>query len=152
MEKNTSFLSAGIFRIDGKSYAIQELTFAKLRVRYETGRSFLISGTGRDRKYGYRTGCMTEIGDIEVSVWMELVRCLIGCEGEQQLQNDLLSWVKKACPWLHTQAEQERYALSLHASRIFDCTEWAGYMAFNQQYRPELLQGKKKGETQDVCE
>lgn len=152
IEKKPPFLTTGMFRIDGKSYALQEITFAQLHVRYETGRSFPISGTGRDRKYGYRTGCMTELGDIELSEWMELVRCLIERKGEQQLQENLLSWVKENCPWLHTQTEQETYSLSLHASRIFDCREWVDYTAFNKQYRPEILQGKKEGETQVECE
>ena len=35
------------------------LTFADLRVHYYTGRSYLISGEGRDKVFGYRHGVMT---------------------------------------------------------------------------------------------
>ena len=38
------------------------LTFADLRVHYYTGRSYLISGEGRDKVFGYRHGVMTDIG------------------------------------------------------------------------------------------
>lgn len=152
METKQSFHSTGIFHIDGKDYDIQKLTFAQIRVRFHTGRAFIISGTGRDRKYGYRQGCMTEIGDIELSQWTELIQYLIERDGEQQLQKNLLSWVKETCLWLHTQKEREDYSLSLHASRIFDCKEWVDYVEFNKLYRPEVLQGTTKGETQDECE
>ena len=37
------------------------LTFADLRVHYYTGRSYLISGEGRDKVFGYRHGVMTDI-------------------------------------------------------------------------------------------
>ena len=40
------------------------LTFADLRVHYYTGRSYLISGEGRDKVFGYRHGVMTDIGDL----------------------------------------------------------------------------------------
>ena len=43
------------------------LTFAALRVHYYTGRSYLISGEGRDKVFGYRHGVMTDIGDLPVS-------------------------------------------------------------------------------------
>lgn len=40
------------------------LTFAALRVHYYTGRSYLISGEGRNKVFGYRHGVMTDIGDL----------------------------------------------------------------------------------------
>lgn len=47
----------------------EKLTFEDLRCHFGTGRSYVISGTGRDRKTGYRTGVQTDVGDIEVSEW-----------------------------------------------------------------------------------
>lgn len=147
MEAKQPFQNSGIFHINGMDYDIQKLTFAQLRVQFHTGRAFVVSGTGKDRKYGYRYGCMTEIGDIEISQWTELVQYLIERDGEQSLQKELVSWVAETCPWLHTQKERVDYALSLHASRIFDCEDWVDYAEFNRLYRPDVLQGTKKGET-----
>lgn len=39
------------------------ISFEDLRIKYSTGRSYVISGTGRNRKYGYRTGKMCNLGD-----------------------------------------------------------------------------------------
>ena len=41
------------------------LTFADLRVHYYTGRSYLISGEGRDK-------VMTDIGDLPEAEWTRL--------------------------------------------------------------------------------
>ena len=40
----------------------EKLTFEDLRCHFGTGRSYVISGTGRDRKTGYRTGVQTDVG------------------------------------------------------------------------------------------
>lgn len=152
MEVEQSIHNSGIYYLDGKPYEIKKLTFAQLQVRTHTGHSYIISGSGRNRKYGYRKGCLTELGDIEVSQWKELIRYLIERDGELKLQKNLLNWVKDSCPWLHTQEEQEDYALELHASRIFDCKEWVAYGNFNKMYRPAVVQGITKGESHDVCE
>ena len=141
-----------IFCMNGKAYDIQKLTFAQVCLKYHTGRLYVIFGSGRHRKLGYRQGCLTEIGDIEISQWRELIQYLIERDGELQLQKNLLSWVKDSCPWLHTQEEQENYALELHAERIFDCKEWVAYGEFNKKYRPTVLQGTMKGELHNECE
>ena len=147
METTQSIGTSRILDVNGVSYDIQDLTFAQVRLRYYTGRSFIIFGSGRDRKCGYRQGCMTEIGDIEIFRWRELIQYFIERDGEQQLQQDLLSWVKEKCPWIHTKQEGEDYALELHAARIFDCKEWVDYVEFNRLYRPEVVQGTMKGES-----
>ena len=133
-------LQNGTFCMNGKLYDIQNLTFAQVCIKYHTGRSYVISGSGRNQKLGYRQGCLTEIGDIEVSQWRNLIKYLIERDGELQLQKDLLNWEKENCPWLHTKEEWEDYALELHAARIFDCKEWVDYVEFNKLYHPAVLQ------------
>ena len=51
--------------------AIANLSFSDLKVRYFTGRSILISDTGQGKRYQYRNGCMTALGDLEISEWRE---------------------------------------------------------------------------------
>lgn len=117
---------------------VSELTFGKLKSRGGTGRSYLISGSGRDRKMGYRSGIMTEIGDIEISLWELLVYNLIIRSGERGLYENLLEWCAKI-PFLRSESERKSYALELHASRIFDDEKWVDYAAFNKRYRPDKL-------------
>lgn len=115
------------------------LTFSDLRVRFGTGRAYVISGSGRDRVYGYRSGYMCDAGDLEAGEWRSLVRDLIERSGEQELHRQLLEFMKKAYPWCRTKEEREKEALELHACRIFDNPQWVDFVAFNETYRPELL-------------
>ena len=111
------------------------VTFEDLSVHFFTGRSILLSGTGRDKMYSYRSGVMTDVGDIELSRWRELVHGLIEKAHEQTLHEQLLKWVKDCCPFQHTREEIETYALEIHASRLFDNPKWAAYDEFNRRYR-----------------
>ena len=126
---------AGYFRVATADQLADSVTFEDLSVHFFTGRSILLSGSGRDKKYSYRSGVMTDVGDIELSRWCELVRGLIKKANEQALHEQLLKWVKDCCPFQHTREEIEIYALELHASRIFDNPQWVAYDVFNQQYR-----------------
>lgn len=151
MQKLQDFRQTGYFVIDGRRYNIQELTCNQLRVHFETGRSIHLSGTGRDKKFSYRTGCMTDIGDIQMDEWIALSRFIIERDGEQELYKGLLEY-SKSCAWLHFEDEREKYALKLHMSRIFDDEDWVGYAEFNKKQHPELLEGTKKGDAQNECE
>ena len=111
------------------------VTFEDLSVHFFTGRSILLSGSGRDKKYSYRRGVMTNDGDIELGRWRELVHDLIEKAHEQALHEQLLKWVKDCCPFQHTREEIETYALEIHASRLFDNPKWAAYDEFNRRYR-----------------
>ena len=122
---------------------IGELKFTDLRVHYGTGRSIHVSGTGRDKKFRYRYGAMTDLGDLEISKWKSLINALIERHGEQEIQRQLRQWSKAECPWLRSDDEIEEYALRLHAARIFDDPAWAGYITFNRQYRPEVFEAAR---------
>ena len=71
-----------------------DVSFADLRCRFQTGRSYVVSGTGRNRIYGYRTGVMCQLGDIERSDWIQMVKDLIHRSGEQKLYEQLLQHLK----------------------------------------------------------
>ena len=115
------------------------MTFTELRVHYRTGRAYTISGSGRDRVTGYRSGIMCDLGDIEESEWCQMVRDLIDQSGEKELHNQLLEYIRETYPWCKTKAEREQEALELHTCRIFDNKKWVSFTEFNQKYRPEVL-------------
>lgn len=119
-----------------------EFSFEKLSKKYGTFRSYS-NGTDRlgRKKFRSRVGVQTDYGDIEVTLWCELVRNLIEQYDEKKLFNHLKVWVIKSNQWLTNKPEVEIEALELHACRIFDNPLWAGYVEFNEKYRPEVLHG-----------
>ena len=119
--------------------AIANLSFSDLKVRYFTGRSILISDTGQGKRYQYRNGCMTALGDLEISEWREMITELIAYRSEQELQKQLYEWCAEHTPWLHGKSEITDYALECHAARLFDDPLWADYIPFNRKYRPNVL-------------
>ena len=119
-----------------------EFSFEKLSKKYGTFRSYS-NGTDRlgRKKFRSRVGVQTDYGDIEVTLWCELVRNLIEQHNEKKLFNHLKVWVIKSNQWLTNKPEVEIEALELHACRIFDNPLWVGYVEFNEKYRPEVLYG-----------
>lgn len=83
------------------------LTFADLRVHYYTGRSYLISGEGRDKVFGYRHGVMTDIGDLPEAEWTRLAKQLIRQSGEQELYQQLFAWEREQSHWEQSPSQFE---------------------------------------------
>lgn len=143
---NLAFYSIGYELKSGatqkKTYKLTDianLSFSDLKVRYFTGRSILISDTGQGKRYQYRNGCMTALGDLEISEWREMITELIAYRSEQELQKQLYEWCAEHTPWLHGKSEITDYALECHAARLFDDPLWADYIPFNRKYRPNVL-------------
>lgn len=112
-----------------------QLTHKDLHAHFSTGQSILLSGSGRDKKYGYRNGIQTDLGDIRNDVWRDLVRELIVRSHEEDLFDKLLEWEKEHTYWLKTKAELEHYTLELYAARIFDNPKWVDYHRTNRERR-----------------
>lgn len=115
------------------------LTFAALRVHYYTGRSYLISGEGRDKVFGYRHGVMTDIGDLPEAEWTRLAKQLIRQSGEQELYQQLFAWEREQSHWEQSPSQFELDVLSLHMARLPDNPAWCDFIPFNRKYRPEVL-------------
>ena len=120
-----------------------QLTHKDLHAHFSTGQSILLSGSGRDKKYGYRNGIQTDLGDMRNDVWRDLVRELIVRSHEEDLFDKLLEWEKEHTYWLKTKAELEHYTLELYAARIFDNPKWVDYEAFAKHYgyQPQSYEG-----------
>lgn len=130
---------------------MSEITFEDLRCHFQTGRSYVKSGEGRNRVYGYRTGIQCNLGDIEKSEWMQMVRDMIDREGEQDLQKQLLEHRKAHNYAKQSMTELEFDALDLHASRIFDNEAWVAFLEFNRKYRPEVAASASVNWIQTEC-
>ena len=101
-------------------YGTKEAAFADLRVHYGTARSYLISGSGRNRVTGYRNGVMTNLGDLTLSEWTQKIQTLIAEHQEETLQENLLQWLREHNYTRDSLQELREEALKLHAARIFD--------------------------------
>lgn len=121
-----------------------QLMHKDLHAHFSTGQSLLLSGSGRDKRFGYRTGVQTDFGDVRADVWRQLVRELIVRSDEEELFKQLLDWEKEHTAWLKTKAELEQYTLELYVTRIFDNPDWADYDAFSQKsgYQPNPVSSK----------
>ena len=122
-----------------KRYSVAELKIEDIRFMYGTGRAIYISGTGRDKVYDYRNGCMTKIGDIEEGEWLALMKFLIERDGEQELFKQLLTWEIEHDFCDSDKQTLERDTLIRHSMRLFDNVKWVDFVRFNQRYRPEEL-------------
>lgn len=122
-----------------KRYSVAELKIEDVRFMYGTGRAIYISGTGRDKIYDYRNGCMTKIGDIEEGEWISLMKFLIERDGEQDLFKQLLAWEIEHNFCDSDKKTLERDTLIRHSMRLFDNVMWVDFVRFNQRYRPEEL-------------
>ena len=118
--------------IDHLSQIPEDASFPDLREMFQTGRS--VRGLDGKRDIGYRHGVMTELGDVEKSVWREAMLRLIDRSGERELFELLtdfvlgFGWFNN---WSRTSMEDaEMYALQLHSSRIFENEAWACYQDF----------------------
>ncbi len=130
----TDFITASDNR-----YNVSDLKIEDVRFMYGTGRAIYISGTGRDKVYDYRNGCMTRIGDIEEGEWISLMKFLIERDGEKELFKQLLAWETEHNFCDSDRKTLERDTLIRHSMRIFDDTGWVDFVRFNQRYRPEKL-------------
>ena len=86
----------------------KSLTFSDLRFLYSTGRSYTISGSGRNRSTGYRNGVMTPVGDLEISEWSALMHRLIDRAEEREIYDALCSGQRKIVHGCITKANGSR--------------------------------------------
>ena len=96
-----------------ESIDISTLSRTDLIIRYNTGQDST-TGYGKDRIHHYRSGYMTDIGDIEEDDWKQLAEALVAREdGEAELR-EIIAKVEARCAWLHTDAARREYALQLY--------------------------------------
>ena len=125
--------------IDSRSGLPEKLDYTTIAFKTHTGRAFLINDRGYEKKYGYRHGVETPIGDIEESLWCELMKELIKKNGDTELYEQLFSWYQDLPVAGRTKKERELYVLQCFSHRIFDDERWVDYIPFNQKHRPEAL-------------
>lgn len=114
-----------------------QLNCENLRVKYWTGQNQ--TEIRRQEKVShYRHGAMTNLGNIELSVWFRLVQLLIIQNNEQELYDKLYDFYinheMKHFNWCEKdiKAEKKRAVMDIYTRRLFDNPEWACYNDFKQ--------------------
>ena len=119
----------------------KQITRDNLRLHYGTGQEIVTKNSQGNKTSQYRSGVQTNLGDIEQSVWMELVQKLIEQENDQEIFEQLLEWEKDNN---HKEARTKndflREAMQSYTYRIYDNKAWWDYVRFNMKYRPESLE------------
>ncbi len=117
----------------------ENLTYENIRVHYGTGR-FMRSPGSKDKNDGhYRTGMMTNCGDIEQAQWITIAENVIRLKGDWELFMKLKLWYKENVHFLHTEKALHIYALDCFVEQVHNNPDWVDYEAFNKQHRPERL-------------
>ena len=125
--------------IDTRSDLPRELSYKMLRFNSYTGRAFIVSRRNHEKKYGYRHGVATPIGDIEINLWCELMKELIVQNGDSELFRQLFEWIQNCPPAGSTRQNREQYALRYFSLNLFDNENWVDFVPFNQKYRPSMF-------------
>ena len=94
------------------------------------------TGSGRDKKYSYRHGASTPIGDIEDSVWKTAAEAVVKRDGLEQEVAQILPYVSFASD---TIAENRISAINAVFSGLYKDTLWVSFVEYNRNYHPELL-------------
>ena len=108
----------------------QNLTYNDIRIQFHTGK-FVRDFSSQDKKAGkYRSGMMTQIGDIEENQWYQAAEEIIKEKGDWALFEKLKNWYINKCSWLRNKKEAHRYALECFVSGIHNNPEWCDYIDF----------------------
>ena len=108
---------------------------------YGTGQEISSKNSQGNKVSHYRTGVETVLGDIEVSLWEELVQKLIEKENDQEIFGQLFEW-EKAENNIPSKTSNDllREAMQSYTYRIYDDKGWWDYVRFNMKYRPDILE------------
>lgn len=115
-----------------KINSIEELDLSSIKLEdlhyyYTTGQAFLTSKIGEPKKYGFRSGVMTELGDIEKSVWIKTAETIIRRDGEWHIQEKLRE-VYSTTPW----GKDLLWPLGAHCLRLYEKEDWAFYEEYQK--------------------
>lgn len=116
---------------------LSTVTCAEMRWQYGTGVGST-TGQGAYKRHSYRSGAMTELGDIEEHIWYAAMEHIVQRDKEEDLLNALIEWEHEH-GFSRNEKERRQEALVKHSMRLFDHQEWVGYIPFNRKYRPEVL-------------
>lgn len=116
-----------------------QITHENLIPYYGTGQVISLNKGGGEKGSKYRKGIFTKLGDIEISVWIELVEWLIDEENDQAYYGKIYEWYKMRALPNQTKIDIQKEALECYVRNLPEDKSWNDYIQFNQQYYPKRL-------------
>lgn len=133
-----------------KDIDLETVTAEDLRWKYGTHTSES-KGKGRDKVTTSRSGIMTPMGDMKLSVWVEAVRSVIHRDGlDEELEHMTGYYFKDKTP-AFTKKELELRALDAVLSGLYNDPAWVGFIEYNEKYHPDLLAAASLVEVYTDC-
>lgn len=137
-EKAVEFYRA--HRID----QLQEIDLATVKAEdlvrhYGTGIA-ITHGTGRQKTHSYRNGIQTDIGDLELSVWIAAVEYVIQRDGLEEELSHLMEFENCNGKDRSQKSSAKQDCLCACISGLYKNPEWAAFVAYNRRYHPEVLE------------
>ena len=138
-------------RIDSiKEINLETVTAEDLRWKYGTYTS-KSKGKGRDKVTTSRSGIMTPIGDIELSIWVEAARSVVHRDGLDEELNHMTGYYLKDESPAFPKKDLVNEALSAVLSGLYKDQAWVGFIKYNQKYHPDLLAAANLVEVYSTC-
>lgn len=132
---------------------LPNLKAENLDLQFWTGQA-QSKGYGIHKISSYRTGVMTPIRDIEISVWIKAAEYIVERDGLQNEVEHLTPFITLPGDNISAHSRQTLRTCILNAclSRLYCNIKWVHFIEYNEKYHPELLalwdnrdQGEEKG-------
>lgn len=119
---------------------LQSLAAEDIRWLTATGAS-ISHGSGPGKTYTYRSGVLTPIGDIELSVWISAAEYLIRRDNlEEELEHLRIHLRKQHSGNVFQTKTDYGHLLDVCLCGLHRDPKWVGFVAYNRQYHPDVLE------------
>ncbi len=119
---------------------LDTVTTEDLIWQYGTGIA-VTQGEGRYKTHSYRNGVQTDIGDLELSVWVAAAEYVVKRDCLEEEATHLQTFASRHCKWLRKNSHEERIAALQNCMRsLYRNPEWVSFVPYNQEYHPEVLE------------
>lgn len=118
---------------------LDTVTAENLIWHYKTGVD-VTQGEGRRKTYAYRNGVQTEIGDLELSVWIAAAEYVVKRDGLEEEAAHLQEFItRKSSGYSFARRNPRMHALAYCMRSIYKNPAWVSFIPYNREYHPEVL-------------
>lgn len=118
---------------------LDTVTAENLIWQYGTGIA-VVQGEGRYKTHSYRSGVQTEIGDLELSVWIAAAEYVVKRDGLEEEAAHLQEFIHmKSSRYGFTWENPHMHALEHCIRSTYKNPAWVSFIPYNRKYHPEIL-------------
>ena len=118
---------------------LDTVTAENLIWRYGTGVA-VTRGEGRYKTHSYRNGVQTEIGDLELSVWIAAAEYVVKRDGLEEEAAHLQEFItRESSGYGFAWRNPRMHALEYCICSTYKDPAWVSFIPYNREYHPEVL-------------